>query len=180
MARRIFLLDRSGSMDSIRGDTIGGFNSFVKSQIPDGGSLSLYLFDHELECVYSDTPIEKVPLMNENTFVPRGSTALLDAMGEVIKKESGSKAIMVILTDGEENSSNKYTKEHIKDLTEMRTKEGWEFVYLGANQDAFSVGREIGATTTLNFDANKTPELFRSLGAAMSQAASAGRSINFA
>lgn len=159
-------------MADILDDTIGGFNSFVKSQIPEGGTLSLYLFDHELSCIYKDTPIDKVPLLDKQTFVPRGSTALLDAIGEVVKTEDGSKAVVAILTDGQENNSKKYTRVHVKDLTEMRTKEGWEFIYLGANQDSFAEGASLGITNTLNFDTNHTPDAFRVLSAAVSQAAS--------
>ena len=77
MASRVFLLDRSGSMDSCRSDTIGGYNSFVNSQKTLGGTMSLYLFDHELATVYENVPIENVEPLTLETFVPRGSTAIL-------------------------------------------------------------------------------------------------------
>jgi hypothetical protein len=175
--RRVFLLDRSGSMAIILDDTIGGYNSFVDSQRALGGTMSLYLFDHEVVNVYKDIPIADVKPLTKETYVPRGSTALLDAMGEVLKKEDGSKAIMIILTDGEENSSSKFTNDHIKDLTGMRTKEGWDFVYLGANQDAFSVGQRMGINTTCEFTPERSPQLFAALSAAVTQASQTGENV---
>jgi Mg-chelatase subunit ChlD len=173
---RIFLLDRSGSMESILNDTIGGYNSFVKSQIADGGTMSLYLFDHEVSEVYKDVPIDKVEPLTVETFVPRGSTALLDAIGYILKKET-KKSVMIILTDGEENSSTKFTHAHIKDLTEMRAKDGWDFVYLGANQDAFAAGAKLGINTACTFDCAKTPELFAAVSTAVSQASQSGEAV---
>ena len=173
---RIFLLDRSGSMASILNDTIGGYNSFIKSQSADGGTMSLYLFDHEVNEVYTDVPIDKVEPLTVETFIPRGSTALLDAIGYVLKKET-KKSVMIILTDGEENASTKFTHAHIKDLTEMHVKEGWDFVYLGANQDAFAAGAKLGIATTCTFDTNKTPQLFAAVSAAMSTASQSGEAV---
>jgi len=178
---RIFLLDRSGSMDTIADDTIGGFNSFVKEQKDFGGTLSLYLFDHEILCSYQHTDITKVPLMDNKTFQPRGSTALNDAIGNIIKSQAipddaaaqGITVKFVILTDGMENSSTTYTSAHIKDLIEIQTKKGWDFMYLGANQDAFTVAETMGIArqNAMTFDTTNTPEAFRTLSATMSQQA---------
>jgi hypothetical protein len=175
---RIFLLDRSGSMDSIVGDTIGGYNSFVKSQIAEGGTMSLYLFDHEVTEIYRNVPIDKVEPLTNKTYVPRGSTSLLDAIGYIIKKET-TKSVMIILTDGEENSSCNFTHAHIKDLTDMRTKDGWDFVYLGANQDAFAVGNSLGIRTTCTFDVANTLEMFGAVSAAVSQASQTNTQVTF-
>ena len=171
--RRVFILDRSGSMDSCRSDTIGGYNSFIRDQVEFGGTMTLVQFDHEVLNVYEDVPIDKVVPLNEETFKPRGSTALFDAIGKTIKsiKDGGDPPTVVILTDGHENSSNAFTKSHVKDLIDLKTKDhGWNFVYLGANQDAFAIGGDIGIAPgcTLNFDSNRTPDAFRSLSAAMS------------
>ena len=166
MAHIIFLLDRSGSMDVCRDDTIEGYNMFVSSQKPNGGTMSLYLFDHELECVYDTIPIESVPELTRETFEPRGGTALLDAMGEILKKNTSQDTKMIILTDGEENSSGRYTNQHVKDLVEMRTKySNWSFVYLGANQDVVLNASRIGLSPcqTVGYDSQRTPELFRAL-----------------
>ena len=134
-----FVLDRSGSMNTIVNDTIGGYNSFVNSQkkeTTDGKcTMSLYQFDHEFETVYENMDIKEVPPLDTKTFVPRGSTALLDAMGTVIRNvgDIDGKGILVFLTDGEENASSKFTKEHIFDLIKAKEKEGWAVVFLGAN-----------------------------------------------
>jgi len=178
---RIFLLDRSGSMETIADDTIGGFNAFVKEQKEFGGTLSLYLFDHEILCSYQHTDITQVPLLDTKSFQPRGSTALNDAIGNIIKSqaipenpvEQGITIKFVILTDGLENASHTYTSAHIKDLIDVQTKKGWDFMYLGANQDAFTVAATMGIArqNAMTFDANNTPEAFRSLSATMSQQA---------
>lgn len=175
MASRIFLLDRSGSMETCLDDTIGGYNAFIREQAPFGGTMTLVLFDHEYSPVYIRRPMGEVVPLTHETYKPRGSTALLDAIGRTIKEWTGEEApTVIILTDGLENSSTKFTKAHIKDLIDVKTKEGWQFVYLGANQDAFAEARSIGigAGHTLNFETTRTPEVFRALSAALSQQAS--------
>ena len=172
---RVFILDRSGSMESCWDDTIGGFNAFVNDQKQFGGTLTLIQFDHEYQLVYENKPIEEVEPLTRETFKPRGSTALLDALGRAIKEiKTQTIPTYVILTDGHENASHQYTKAHIKDLVCERQKEGWQFVYLGANQDAFTEAGAIGIgpAGTLNYDATRTPEAFRQLSAAMSSQAS--------
>lgn len=162
---RLFLLDRSGSMESCRQDTIDGFNSFVESQKQFGGTMTLCLFDDQFETVYEKTPIEEVPSLTEETFVPRGGTALLDAMGQVLKMNLSDDTMVIILTDGEENSSRTYTSAHVKDLVDAKK---WNFVYLGANQDAVLAAKNIGIHTSLEYDAQRTPEVFRALSATVS------------
>lgn len=156
MARRTFLLDKSGSMDSILDDTIGGFNSFVRSQIPLGGTLSLYTFSDECTCEYKDKPIEEVPMLTRETYVPGGSTALYDSMGHVLSDTTCGGGTFVILTDGQENTSKKYTKAHVKDLIRMSTD--LDVMYVGVDIDEAT---EMGIENTLHFDPEKTPELFR-------------------
>lgn len=169
---RVFLLDRSGSMESCWDDTIGGFNAFVNDQKQIGGTLTLIQFDHEYQLVYENTPIGDVEPLTRETFKPRGSTALLDAIGRALKEVriQQQSPTYVILTDGQENSSHVYTKAHIKDLIEERQKNGWTFMYLGANQDAFAEAGSIGISpdTTMNYDVQKTPEALRTLSQAMS------------
>lgn len=163
---RIFLLDRSGSMESCRDDTIGGFNAFVNSQKALGGTMTLILFDHEIMTVYENVDIDKVEPLTTETFVPRGSTSLLDALGHVLKMPLEGKQTVIVLTDGEENSSTKYTELHVKDLIEQ--KNDWDFVYLGANQDTILNATRLGIRTSYGFETSRTPELFRALSAAMS------------
>ena len=172
---RVFLLDRSGSMESCWDDTIGGFNAFINDQKAAGGTLTLIQFDHEYQVTCERNEIDDVTPLTRDTYKPRGSTALLDAIGRLIKGWKGSSnPSVVILTDGHENASKKFTKAHIKDLIEQKTKEGWTFAYLGANQDAFAEAGSIGIAPgcTMNYDANRTPDAMRVLSAAMSSQAS--------
>ena len=183
MANLIFILDRSGSMETCRDDTIGGFNAFIDSQKQFNGTLTLIQFDHEYQSVYTNKPIGEVEPLTRETFVPRGSTALLDAVGRTLKEYQALSAppTVIILTDGLENASNKYTKAHIKDLITERQKNGWEFVYLGANQDAFAEAGALGIPPagTLNFDARRTPELFATLSQALSTRAETNGPLEF-
>jgi hypothetical protein len=169
MTTRVFLLDRSGSMDTCRDDTVGGYNSFVDSQKPLGGTMSLYQFDHEFLTVYENVPIDDVTPLTTSTFEPRGSTSLLDAMGHVLKLDLPRDTTIIILTDGEENASTKYTSEHIKDLVESRqTRDNWSFVYLGANQDVVLTAQKLGIGRSIGFSTCDTPEVFRALSQTMS------------
>lgn len=162
---RVFLLDRSGSMESCRADTIDGFNSFIEAQKPLGGIMTLVLFDHEVNVLYENTPIEKVKPLDLDTFVPRGGTALYDALGYVLKMNLPRETIVIVLTDGDENSSHTYTSMHLKDLIENKqTNEGWSFVYLGANQDTIMSASRLGIRTSLHYEpGTQTPDLFRAL-----------------
>lgn len=162
-------------METCRVDTIGGFNAFVADQKTIGGKLTLVQFDHEINNVYEDTPLSDVAPLTAETFQPRGSTALLDAIGKTVKAhESKTGVVFIIQTDGAENASNTYTKVHVKDLIEQKTKDGWTFMYLGANQDAFAEAGSMGiaAAGTLHYDVTRTPDAFRNLSAAVSQRAS--------
>jgi hypothetical protein len=168
---RVIVLDKSGSMESIRNDTIGGFNAFVDSQAE--GTLSLYLFSDTLTKVYSGIPIGEVPKMTRETFVPSGSTALYDAVGKVIldHMDDSTKPTVVIITDGEENSSRNYSKNAVKDMIKTT---GWDFVYLGQNIEE---GTDIGIQTSRGFDTERTFEGFTRLGAALTMASQIGSSV---
>jgi len=162
-------------MESCWDDTIGGFNSFLADQKATGGTLTLIQFDHEYRVTCERTEINDVTPLTRETYKPRGSTALMDAIGRLVKDWKGtSNPSVVILTDGLENSSHKFTKAHIKDLIEQKTNEGWTFAYLGANQDAFAEAGSIGIAPgcTMNYDGNRTPDAFRALSAAVSCQAS--------
>ena len=169
--KRCFILDRSGSMANMIDDTIGGFNAFIDAQKSLGGTMSLYLFDNEFDVVYEDMPIEEVQNLTKQTFIPRGSTALHDAVGKVITNVG--KQIMtgpvdinvIIMTDGHENASKKYTSDHIKDLIEIHTKLGWNFMYMGANQDSILEAGKMGINSdnTLDFDINTVQDAMRSV-----------------
>jgi len=150
-----FLLDRSGSMHSIKDDTEGGFNAFIAEQRQQGGEcrVTLAQFDNEYEEVYRDLPLAEVPALR---LVPRGSTALLDSIGRLVtstgerlaalpEDERPGIVIVGIMTDGHENASREWTHPAVKALIGQQTKTyGWQFLYLGADQDAIEVGSSIG------------------------------------
>ncbi len=155
------LLDRSGSMQYIKQDMEGAFDSFIKAQTEikdDECVVSLFQFDVECDKVYENRPVSLVPLLN---IIPRGTTALWDALGEVINKTGDrikripeelrpSRVVFVIITDGEENASIEYKADKIKSMIEHQTnKYAWQFVYLGANQDSFAAASNIGISTSM-------------------------------
>jgi uncharacterized protein YegL len=149
------LLDRSGSMESIKTDSIGGFNKFISEQKKITGEclISLYQFDDKYDVVYENKDIKEV---KDLELVPRGWTALLDAIGNTInrvgdslnklsEKDKPSKIIFVIITDGQENSSKEFNVSKIKEMVEHQTnKYSWNFVFLGANMDAIKVAGSYG------------------------------------
>jgi hypothetical protein len=164
-------------MESCIDDTIGGYNTFIKSQ-PLDSILSLTLFDNEIIHMYKK-PISGVVPLSRNNYIPRGSTALLDAIGYIIKQVPNDeiKPILVILTDGFENSSKLYTKLHINDLITEKRKLGWEFIFLAANQDAIATASEIGIgeMSALTFNTENVSGAFRSVSSAVSRTRTGAR-----
>jgi hypothetical protein len=152
------LLDRSGSMDSIKSDTIGGVNQFINIQKKEPGEMTLTLcqFDNEYEIVYNMRPIGEIPNLTEQTYIPRGSTALLDSACQLIVDTGNRLATMpidsrpervmvVIITDGEENASHQHTRQNLADMVKHQEDVyKWQFVYIGANQDSFAEGAKMG------------------------------------
>lgn len=149
-----FVLDRSGSMASCRDATISGFNEWKNDQKQHGNVLfSLTTFNQQTTIEHPARPVGEIPDLTLESYVPGGNTALYDAIGrtvalletklaaEVIKPV---KNLFVIMTDGEENASREFTRQRIFDLIESKRKAGWDFVFLGANQDAFATGASLG------------------------------------
>ncbi len=147
-----FVLDRSGSMNAIASDAIGGFNSFLVDQQAQPGQarLTLVLFDHEYLVLQQNVDIQAAPPLDRRSYVPRGSTALLDAVGRTIddvgarlaatpEAERPAKVIVAILTDGLENASRDYTYAKVSALIRrQQEKYSWDFLFLAANQDAIA------------------------------------------
>ena len=144
----VVVLDRSGSMDSIEQATVDGFNKFLQEQQNSEGTafLTLVQFDDRYEVNYVSKPIKDVkPLILGETYIPRGSTALLDAIGKTIEElKTDRDIVFVIITDGAENSSKTYKREAIFKMIETLGKENWKFLFLAANQDAIAAGNSIG------------------------------------
>ena len=146
----VFILDRSGSMAGLEGDTIGGFNAMIEKQKGEPGEayISTVLFDNFSEVLHDRLPLDRVPQMTRKDYYVRGCTALLDAVGSAIhhignvhkyarEEDRPEKTLFVITTDGMENASRRYTYEKVRSMIEhQKQKYGWEFLFLGANIDA--------------------------------------------
>lgn len=157
----VVIVDKSGSMQNLRADVVGGFNTFVEEQkkLPGEAVLTLVQFDTAYAVPIDRQPVKAIgPLTLEN-YLPGGSTALLDAVGKAVtalrdRTTKDDKAIVCIMTDGEENASTEFKKADIKSLIDSMTKErGWQFVFVGANQDSFHEAGQLGisAQATSNF-----------------------------
>ena len=153
----VFILDRSGSMNGLESDTIGGFNGMISRQKATGEKVNVttVLFDDEVEIIHDRFPIEIVEPLSEKDYFVRGCTALLDAVGQSIHKienvqkrlpdaHKSRKVIFVITTDGLENSSVEYSYKDVKRMIEARKEDGWEFLFLGANIDAAKEAERMG------------------------------------
>jgi hypothetical protein len=167
-----FVLDRSGSMESIRSDAMGGFNAFLSSQRmhPGAARLSVILFDHEYQLLHEAVDLARVPILDEHTYIPRGTTALLDAIGRTVddlgvrlarmpELERPGKVIVAILTDGLENASSDYSPSKVAEMIEhQKSRYGWEFIFLAANQDAIATAQalSIDAQDAISFTATGT------------------------
>lgn len=152
------ILDRSGSMGIIQSDVIGGHNEFIKQQqaLPGEATYTLVQFDHEYEIVQDFVALKDARILDYKNFIPRGTTALLQAMGQTIamvgqklaalpEDQRPEKVIVAIYTDGQENCPQDYTKDQVmKMVKEQEEKYSWEFVYLSSDvnaiQDAASYG----------------------------------------
>jgi Mg-chelatase subunit ChlD len=152
------VLDRSGSMSSVADDTIGGFNRFLSDQrnAPGTAVITLHQFDDLFETPIKAQDVKIAPELTSKTFVPRGNTALLDAIGRSIvdtgarlqaidENLRAEKVVMVIITDGQENASHEYNHAKVFEMIlHQRDKYKWEFVFLGANQDAIKAATNLG------------------------------------
>lgn len=190
----VMVLDRSGSMSTIRGATIEGVNTFLEEQkkLPGDCLFSLIQFDDRYEIVWKNMPISRVPSLNENTFVPRGSTALLDAIGKTIddtgaelaalpEEQRPGKIFFVIQTDGLENASDRYSPKQINEMIgHQRDVYKWEFIFMGANQDAISTAAQmgIGGASSLTYAASSSGVrgTYRGLSSAISHSRSSSGS----
>lgn len=167
----VFVIDKSGSMSGLVDDTFGGFNGLLQSQKENGeGSVKVttVLFSSDHYTLHDGLDIKMVPNMTKAQYVPGGWTALLDALGGTIESvqnriddtaelERPAHVMFAIITDGLENSSTKFDKAQIRKMIDHQTKgHGWQFLFLGANMDAFSEGRSLGINHAYSYTA--TPD----------------------
>lgn len=165
----VFILDRSGSMAGLEGDTVGGFNSMLEKQRRAAGEcyVTTVLFDGESELLHDRLSLDEVPPMTEEDYQVGGCTALLDALGDAIqsierihkyarKEDVPERTLFVITTDGQENASRRHTADRIRRMIERKKKSGWEFLFIGANIDAVSTAARYGIAKSraVNYNAD--------------------------
>lgn len=200
----IFVIDRSGSMESIRNDMIGGFNSFIETQrkVPGTCKVFAYKFDTTYEPMFEDVDVQNVVALDRDNYVPRGGTALYDSLGKTIvdigarlaalpESERPEKVLVVTITDGEDNDHlrnegvTRYDSSKVAEMVKHQTENyKWDFAYIGANQDAWAVAKDMGysAGTSLDYcaDSAGVAYAFDSLSKSTSTYRSAARGAKFA
>lgn len=190
----VLVLDRSGSMQSTKADAEGGLRSFVAGQrMVDGEcALTFYRFDNVIERVFEEKPLSSVQ-DSELALEPRGSTALLDAMGRAIDEvgkrlsalhedERPEKVFFVTITDGYENASQQFTKHQIfEKITLQRDTYKWEFTFIGANQDAIATAASIGipAAASLTFTGKNTKRAYEVVNMCVTRSREGGQSFSY-
>jgi len=181
----VFILDRSGSMAGLEGDTIGGFNALIEKQKKEDGAcwVTTVLFDNVSETIHDRVQLDKVPPMTDRDYSVRGCTALLDAIGGTIRhiadihryarpEDVPEHTLFVITTDGMENASRTYDEDRVKRMIEHeKEKYGWEFLFIGANIDAVTTASRfgIGADRAVDYlaDSQGTGVLYETVAAAV-------------
>ena len=167
----VFILDRSGSMGGLEEDTVGGFNTMIEKQKKEEGAcyVSTVLVNSESDVLHDRVPLSDIPKMTREDYIPYGSTALIDAIGSSIEhiytihkyarpEDVPAHTMFVITTDGEENSSKKFTIEQVKKMIEeKKEKSGWEFLFIGANIDAVETAASYGISKNraVNYHADR-------------------------
>lgn len=182
----VFIIDRSGSMCGLEADTIGGFNSMIEKQRKEEGEclVSTVLFDHEMQVLHDRAKLSEIRPMTDKDYNVRGTTALIDAIGGAIHhignvhkyarpEDVPAHTLFVIITDGMENASRRYSSEQVKQKIErQKAKYGWEFIFIGANIDAVETAAKygIGAERAVNYNADikGTRTVYASVAAAVS------------
>lgn len=154
----VCVLDQSGSMAHLTDATIAGFNKFLDEQraAPGTANLTLVLFDTGWKVTVKSESVNLVPNLDRSSYKPDGGTALLDALGNAIRtigdiaeQKPGSDVVFLIITDGGENSSTDFKRDQVKEIVAAREARGWQFIYLGANQDAFQEAGGIGTQNAM-------------------------------
>jgi uncharacterized protein YegL len=163
------VMDESGSMMSTVDDAIGGFNSFLASQkeVDGEANITLVLFDNKYEIVHDGIDLNDIPDLNRATFVPGGGTALIDAIGKTIdslssrisemaEEDKPGKTIIIVITDGQENSSREYKRSEVAEkIKSLKSESGWEMIFIGASEEILDQADDIGIakSCTMKYDA---------------------------
>ena len=185
----VFVVDRSGSMSGLESDTIGGFNAMLAKQRAVAGecTVTTVLFDNHLETLHDHIDLYAVKDLTSHDYWARVSTALLDAIGSTIDRVisvqrhtaepfRADHVLFVIITDGYENASRRYSLRQIRSMIELeRARYHWEFVFLGANIDAVQTADDFGIAPQCAADFHADEQGVKSSFAAVSRAATAVR-----
>lgn len=164
----VIIIDKSGSMQPLTEDVIGGFNSLIEEQKKEGDTIvTTIFFNDSIKFIHERTDIKEVKPLDKRTYCASGCTALLDAIGDGIafikskhastKEENLPKhTIFSIMTDGLENASREYSYKKIKDMIELQKKCGWDFIFQAANIDTEYEASRLGidADMAMSFEAN--------------------------
>lgn len=153
--KMVYILDKSGSMESMVSDVIGGFNAAVEKQKQMAKEndwdlrVSLFLFSNVVERIFVDLPSTEASLLDDSIYEVRGSTALYDAIGTTVSEFEASSSdvksvLFYVFTDGEENASRKYDSEDVKSKIKELDEKGWGFVFMGAGLDAWKDSQKFG------------------------------------
>lgn len=190
----IAVLDRSGSMAGVASDAIGGFNTFIGEQkkLKDKATFSGLLFDDHFEPMNGGKVIDinDVPELTNKTFIPRGTTALFDAIGKSVngykaevtskKLNAADKVLVIIVTDGYENASREFKQNDVADMITYQKKQNWQFMFLCSTEDAVTVGTSLGVSKGNTFKFQNTAQGNKHLYAKVARSASSyrGMSVN--
>ena len=170
-----FLLDETGSMQTIKDDTVGGFNAYVEALQKDGDGIlfSLVSFNSSrTQKRYVAVPIDQIKPLTDDDYQPGAMTPLIDAAVKIIKatdeavskRDDAPNVVIVMQTDGQENVSTEYTTVDLALLIKEKEAAGWQFVFLGAGLDAFAAAREAGihiaASQVVAYDRKRSHEVF--------------------
>ena len=171
--RVAYILDKSGSMASCREEAIKGTNDYMEAlcgENPDA-RVTVTLFDTEVYQVIDSVLVREITQLTPDAYIPSGGTALYDAVGSSIaaigaEDQDGDIVLVSIFTDGEENASQEFSHETIRDLISKHEKKGWTFAYLGANHDAWAAAESIGipSNNTIRFAAVAADDAFAKAG----------------
>lgn len=193
LTEMVFVLDRSGSMQHLTGDTIGGFNSMIEKQKQEEGEayVTTVLFDDQYELLHDHVNIKDIKPITDKDYYARGMTALFDAVGRTIntvsarinatsEEDKPGRVIFIITTDGIENASKEFKKSNVKNLIEhQQEKEPWTFMFLGANMDAMNEAENIGISSTHAHTYSATSAGTKSIYDAVSVTASCLRAVDY-
>jgi uncharacterized protein YegL len=179
-----FLLDTSGSMAAKKQETINSFNEYIQSLKKDKKSkykFSLTKFHSQANVIYNNMDMQNVPELTDKTYQPDGMTALFDAIGitaSKISKDEKNKILFIILTDGEENSSNEYKIEAIKKLIDEKQKKNWTFTFMGCDIDAYNIAKTYGISrgNTISFNNERMCQSMQFAAASTRSLAAGGQS----